>query len=135
MEKHILAVDDERFIRRLVEVNLQRAGYRVTTAADGAEALEVARADRPDLIVLDVLMPRVDGFEALRRLKADPATAEIPVVMLTARAQDADLFKGYQYGADLYLTKPFNPVELLTFVNRILATPAPEQLPVRLYHI
>ena len=119
MAKHVLAVDDETFIRRLVEVNLQRAGYRVTTAEDGVEALERIRAERPDMIVLDWMMPRKDGFTVLQELKADPSTAEIPVVMLTAKAQDADIFKGWQSGADCYLTKPFNPMELLTFVKRI----------------
>jgi two-component system alkaline phosphatase synthesis response regulator PhoP/two-component system response regulator VicR len=135
MPLHILAVDDEKFIRRLIEVNLLRAGFRVSTAEDGEEALERVRADPPDLIVLDVMMPRVDGLEALRRLKADPATAGIPVVMLTARAQDADLFRGYQFGADIYLTKPFNPVELLTFVNRILSPAARAESPVRQYQL
>ena len=101
-------------------MNLQRAGYRVTTAGDGEEALAKVAADRPDLIVFDVMMPRVDGFETIKRLKQDPETANIPVVMLTAKAQDADLFKGYQYGADIYLTKPFNPLEFLAFIRRIL---------------
>jgi two-component system, OmpR family, alkaline phosphatase synthesis response regulator PhoP len=120
MARHILAVDDEVFIRRLIEVNLQRAGYRVTTANDGQEALERIREERPDALVLDVMMPRMDGFELLQRLKADPTTAGIPVLMLTARAQDADIFKGWQEGVHCYLTKPFNPLELLTFVRRIL---------------
>ena len=118
-KKHVLAVDDERYIRRLVEVNLQRAGYRVSTAEDGVEALERIREERPDLVVLDVMMPRKDGMAVLKELKADPATADIPVVMLTAKAQDADVFRGWQEGANCYLTKPFNPMELLTFVKRI----------------
>ena len=126
MAKHILAVDDERHIRRLVEVNLQRAGYHVTTAEDGVEALERIALARPDMVVLDWLMPRLDGFEVLRRLKGDPATREIPIVMLTAKAQDADIFRGWQSGADCYLTKPFNPMELTTFIRRLFdaATPA-----------
>jgi two-component system, OmpR family, alkaline phosphatase synthesis response regulator PhoP len=102
----------------LVEVNLQREGYRVTLACDGQEALEKIDTDPPDMVVLDVMMPRVDGFEVLRRLKADPDTAEIPVVMLTAKAQDADVLHGWQAGADCYLTKPFNPMELLAWVRR-----------------
>ncbi len=85
MAKYVLAVDDEPNIRRLVEVNLQRAGYRVATAEDGEHALERLREERPDLMVVDVMMPRMDGFELLRRLKQDPDTAEIPVIMLTAR--------------------------------------------------
>lgn len=118
--KHILAVDDEKSIRRLIEVNLQRAGYRVTTAGDGVEAMEKFQADRPDMVVLDWMMPRMDGFEVLTRLKADPATAEVPVILLTSKAQDKDMFTGWKAGADLYLTKPFNPGELVTFVNQIL---------------
>ena len=119
MPKKILAVDDERHIVRLVEANLQRAGYQVVTAYDGREALEKVKAEEPDLIVLDVMMPYMDGFEVLKNLKADPVTAEIPVIMLTAKAQDADVFRGWQSGVDCYLTKPFNPMELLTFVKRI----------------
>ena len=119
MPKKILAVDDERHIVRLVEVNLQRAGYQVVTAFDGREALEKVKAENPDLVVLDVMMPYMDGFEVLKNLKADPTTAEIPVIMLTAKAQDADVFRGWQSGVDCYLTKPFNPMELLTFVKRI----------------
>lgn len=119
MPKKILAVDDERHIVRLVEVNLQRAGYEVVTAYDGREALEKVKAENPDLVVLDVMMPYMDGFEVLKHLKADPTTAEIPVIMLTAKAQDADVFRGWQSGVDCYLTKPFNPMELLTFVKRI----------------
>jgi two-component system alkaline phosphatase synthesis response regulator PhoP/two-component system response regulator VicR len=119
MPKKILAVDDERHIVRLVEVNLQRAGYEVVTAFDGKEALEKVKSENPDLVVLDVMMPYMDGFEVLRNLKADPTTAEIPVIMLTAKAQDADVFRGWQSGVDCYLTKPFNPMELLTFVKRI----------------
>jgi two-component system alkaline phosphatase synthesis response regulator PhoP/two-component system response regulator VicR len=119
MPKKILAVDDERHIVRLVEVNLQRAGYEVVTAYDGKEALEKVKSENPDLVVLDVMMPYMDGFEVLKNLKSDPVTAEIPVIMLTAKAQDADVFRGWQSGVDCYLTKPFNPMELLTFVKRI----------------
>jgi len=119
MPKKILAVDDERHIVRLVEVNLQRAGYEVVTAYDGREALEKVKSENPDLVVLDVMMPYMDGFEVLKNLKADPSTADIPVIMLTAKAQDADVFRGWQSGVDCYLTKPFNPMELLTFVKRI----------------
>jgi two-component system, OmpR family, alkaline phosphatase synthesis response regulator PhoP len=119
MPKKILAVDDERHIVRLVEVNLARAGYQVVTAFDGREALQKVGSENPDLIVLDVMMPYMDGFEVLRNLKANPETRDIPVIMLTAKAQDADVFRGWQSGVDCYLTKPFNPMELLTFVKRI----------------
>lgn len=120
MAKRILAVDDEKHIVRLVQINLEKAGYEVVTASNGREAVEAALEHKPDLIVMDVMMPEMDGFEALQLLKNDPQTEAIPVVMLTAKAQDADVFQGWQSGADLYLTKPFNPMELLTFVRRIL---------------
>ena len=119
MAKKILVVDDERHIVRLVEVNLTRAGYDVASAYDGVEALEKVKQEDPDMIVLDVMMPRMDGFEVLKRLQADPDTQDIPVIMLTAKAQDADIFRGWSSGVSSYLTKPFNPRELLTFVERI----------------
>lgn len=119
--KKVLAVDDERHIVRLIQVNLERAGYQVATAFDGPEALKKVETDKPDLIVLDVMMPRMDGFEVLKRLQANPETREIPVVMLTAKAQDADVFRGWSSGVSAYLTKPFNPLELITFVKRILS--------------
>jgi two-component system, OmpR family, alkaline phosphatase synthesis response regulator PhoP len=124
MARKILVVDDERHIVRLVEVNLQRAGYQVVTAYDGVEALEKVKSEKPDMLVLDVMMPRKDGFEVLSELQGNPATADIPVIMLTAKAQDADIFKGWQSGVSSYLTKPFNPRELLTFVERIFQSMA-----------
>ena len=119
MPKKILAVDDEKHIVRLVQVNLERAGYLVVTASDGKEALEKVAEENPDLVVLDVMMPYMDGFEVLQNLRRNPSTRDIPVIMLTAKAQDADVFKGWQSGVDCYLTKPFNPMELLSFVKRI----------------
>jgi two-component system alkaline phosphatase synthesis response regulator PhoP/two-component system response regulator VicR len=119
--KKIMAVDDERHIVRLIQVNLERAGYQVVTAFDGPEALKKADSERPDLIVLDVMMPKMDGFEVLKRLQANPETREIPIIMLTAKAQDADVFRGWSSGVSAYLTKPFNPLELITFVKRILS--------------
>ena len=119
MSKLILAVDDEKHILRLVQINLEKAGYEVRTATNGREAVESVHERKPDLVVMDVMMPEMDGFEALKQLKSQPNTASIPVIMLTAKAQDADVFHGWQSGADLYLTKPFNPMELLTFVKRI----------------
>jgi len=118
-KKRVLVVDDERHIVRLVQVNLERQGYEVLTAYDGVECLEKAKSERPDLIVLDVMMPRMDVFEALQRLKTDPETSHIPVIMLTARAQDRDVLQGYQFGADLYLTKPFSHLELISLVKRV----------------
>ncbi len=119
MAKKILVVDDERHIVRLVEVNLARAGYDVVTAYDGVEALEQFAKEKPDMLVLDVMMPRMDGFEVLKKLQSDPASQGVPIIMLTAKAQDADIFRGWSSGVSSYLTKPFNPRELLTFVERI----------------
>jgi two-component system alkaline phosphatase synthesis response regulator PhoP/two-component system response regulator VicR len=119
MAKKILVVDDERHIVRLVQVNLERAGYEILTAYDGVEALEKVKSESPDMVVLDVMMPRMDGFEVLKNLQADPSYQNIPVIMLTAKAQDADIFKGWASGVSSYLTKPFNPRELLVFVERI----------------
>ncbi|MDW8050852.1 MAG: response regulator [Armatimonadota bacterium] len=117
--KKILVVDDERHIVRLIQVNLERQGYQVVTAHDGKEALEKVKSEHPDLVVLDVMMPYMDGFEVLRTLRRNPETADLPVIMLTAKAQDQDVLRGWQEGVDMYLTKPFNPQELITFVKRI----------------
>jgi two-component system alkaline phosphatase synthesis response regulator PhoP/two-component system response regulator VicR len=117
--KKVLVCDDERHIVRLIEVNLKREGFEVVTAFDGKEGLEKVESEKPDLLVLDVMMPYVDGFEVLKSLRRDPKTESLPIIMLTARAQDKDVFEGYSYGADMYLTKPFNPKELVSFVKRI----------------
>src|SRR6185436_13511706 len=97
--KTILAVDDERSIVRLVQVNLERQGYKVVTAFDGKEAMEKIAASRPDMVVIDVMMPYMDGFTVLQQLRKDPATRDLPVIMLTAKAMDSDVFTGYKYGA------------------------------------
>lgn len=117
--KKILVVDDEKNVRRLVQINLERAGYEVITANDGMECLQKTAEFNPDLIVLDVMMPILNGYESLKRLQANPATKHIPVIMLTAKSQDADVLKGWQSGCSTYLCKPFNPMELLAFVKRI----------------
>ena len=116
----ILAVDDEPNIVRLIQVNLERHGYQVETANNGVQALEKIRANRPDLVVSDVMMPEMDGFELLSTIKRDPALEDLPIIMLTAKTQDKNVMEGYSRGADMYLTKPFNPAELLAFVKRIL---------------
>ncbi len=126
MATKILVVDDEEAISELIMVNLVRAGFMVTTAGDGEEAWEQIQASKPDFIVTDVNMPRLDGFGLIKRIKTTPATKTIPVVMLTARAADADVFKGWQFGADEYLTKPFNPEQLVFIVNKIIKAKADE---------
>src|SRR5579871_4041434 len=118
----ILAVDDEPNIVRLIQVNLERHGYQVETANNGAQALAKIRQNRPDLLVSDVMMPEMDGFELLASIRRDPNLMDLPVIMLTAKAQDKDVLEGYKTGADMHLTKPFNPQELLAFVKRILSS-------------
>ncbi len=125
MAQHILAVDDDSQLLDIVKANLEKAGYEVTTASNGREALEAVQAKQPDLIVMDVTMPEMGGIEALKILKADDATNSIPVVMLTANAEDEDVMEGWQSGAHAYLNKPFNLRELLVFVHNIF-TGAPE---------
>lgn len=116
----VLVVDDEPAILKLVEVSLIRQGYQVTTASNGVEALAKVEEEMPTLILMDAMMPYMDGFEALTRLKENPDTQNIPVIMLTAKRHDADLIQGLQAGAASYLTKPFNPTELIALVERIL---------------
>ena len=131
MPKKILVVDDERPIVRLVQVNLEHAGYEVVAAYDGKEALEKVEQEKPDLIILDVMMPQMDGFEVMQKLQANPKTRDIPVIMLTAKAQDADVFRGWQSGVTLYLTKPFSPFELISFVRRIFRSLEEEEVEKR----
>jgi len=116
----VLAADDDEDILDLVVFRLERSGYRVLKAHDGAEALELALAEVPDLAVLDVMMPKLDGFELTRRLRAEAATSRMPIILLTARAQDADVQRGFEAGADDYIRKPFSPDELRARVQAIL---------------
>jgi DNA-binding response OmpR family regulator len=116
----VLAADDDEDILELVAFRLERSGYTVLRARDGEEAFRIAREEQPDLAVLDVMMPKVDGFELTRRLRADEATSRMPIILLTARAQDADVQTGFDAGADDYLRKPFSPQELRARVQAIL---------------
>jgi two-component system, OmpR family, phosphate regulon response regulator PhoB len=116
----VLVADDDADIRELVAIRLARAGYRVETARDGLEAFALAVELRPDLVVLDVSMPVQDGFETSRRLRADPRTRHVPVIFLTARTREADIVTGYQRGGDGYVTKPFEPQELLERVDALV---------------
>jgi two-component system phosphate regulon response regulator PhoB len=117
----ILVVDDEPEAVELLEFNLKQAGYVVSTAGDGAEALKRARTQAPDMIVLDVMLPEMDGFEICKSLRLDSSTAKIPIIMLTAKAAEIDRVLGLELGADDYLTKPFSPRELLLRIKKILA--------------
>jgi DNA-binding response OmpR family regulator len=116
----LLVVDDDPVIQKLLQVNFEMEGYQVVLAGDGMEALEKAAEVHPDLILLDVMMPRMDGLEAAGRLKADAATASIPIIILSAKAQDADVKARRASGADEYMTKPFDPLELLERVGALL---------------
>jgi len=121
MGKRVLVVDDDRVIQQLLEVNLELEGYEVVgTASDGREALDKIAKLKPDLVILDIMMPKMDGMAVCRHLKADPETAKIPVILLSARAQDMDIRDGLDIGANAYLTKPFDPVELIDVVARLL---------------
>ena len=121
MAKRILVVDDEPATVKMVQLVLEGEGCEVTTASNGTECLQKVTSNRPDLIILDVAMPVLDGFETLRALRQDAATQDLPVIMLTARTADEDVVRGWSTGVDLYLTKPFSIDELLTAVRRILA--------------
>jgi two-component system phosphate regulon response regulator PhoB len=125
----ILVVDDEPEAVELVEFNLKQSGYAVITAADGAEALKKARGQTPDLIVLDVMLPEMDGFEICKTLRLDPATAKIPILMLTAKAAEIDRVLGLELGADDYLTKPFSPRELMLRIKKIISRGQPGEKP------
>lgn len=116
----VLVADDDPDILDLVRYRLERSGYAVATATDGVEALRLADELSPALAVLDVMMPALTGFEVTRRLRETPATAGIPVILLTARAQEADVQEGFANGADDYLRKPFSPRELSARVQAIL---------------
>ncbi len=125
MSKCVLVVDDQPHIVRLIQVNLEKEGFQVATAGDGVEGLRKAREIRPDLVILDVIMPRKDGFEVLRELKSDRELADVPVIMLTVKTHNADIVEGLKEGAELYLPKPFHPKELVALVKRVLETGLP----------
>ena len=116
----VLVADDNGVVRDLVVFRLERSGYRVVAASDGQEALRIAREEVPDLAILDVMMPNLTGVEVTQRLRADDATSQIPVILLTARVQEVDIARGFDAGADDYIRKPFNPQELRARVQAIL---------------
>ena len=124
--QRILVADDDPVIVRLLQVNFKLEGYEVDTASHGEEAVQKASELRPSLILLDVMMPGLDGWEVCRRLKQDPGTADIPVIFLSARAQEEDRRRGLELGVAEYVTKPFDPGELVTLVGRLLAGSSPK---------
>ncbi len=135
MPQTVLVVDDDREIARLVRAYLEQAGYRALCAHDGATALRTLRTERPDLLILDLMLPDRDGLEIARQLRADPATAALPILMLTARVDDTDRIVGLELGADDYITKPFNPREVVARVRAVLRrTGGPTAPAQRLLH-
>jgi DNA-binding response OmpR family regulator len=119
----ILVVDDDRHIQRLVGLHLEMAGHEVELAGDGGIGLEKVVSFSPDIIILDLMMPNVSGMDMMRSLQADSFHSKIPVVFLTAKAEDADVMEGWSSGATWYLTKPFHPEDLLMIVTRVLEAP------------
>jgi two-component system alkaline phosphatase synthesis response regulator PhoP len=134
--EHILVVDDEEDILELVSYNLTKAGYRVTSVTSGEEAIKSARSKQPDLVLLDLMLPGVDGLEVCNTLRRDSRTANIPVVMLTARGEEADIVSGLELGADDYITKPFSPRVMLARIKAVLRrkmkAPVEEQAIIKL---
>jgi DNA-binding response OmpR family regulator len=116
----VLVVDDNEDSIRIIETILHSAGFEVSVAKDGKQGIEVAEASPPELIILDIMMPVMDGVEALQKLRTSPKTSRIPVILLTAKAQDEDVIAGYQTGADYYMTKPFTAKQLLYGVRLVL---------------
>ena len=120
----VLVVDDDPVILKLLEVNFEMEGFRVVRAADGFEGLERAREVLPDIVVLDVMMPRMTGYEVAKALKEGDDTAHIPIIFVTARAQSNDVERGMELGVDDYVTKPFDPLDLIARVHTLLARSA-----------
>ncbi len=127
-KEKVLVVDDERAVVMVIETNLRIAGYQVVTAYNGREALEKIRAEHPACVLLDVMMPEMNGWDVLREIRADATIERTQVIMLTAMAEDSDITKGYELGVDHYLTKPFEPEELLEFVERVIEMGKDEEL-------
>jgi DNA-binding response OmpR family regulator len=117
----ILVADDDVDIRELVEFKLSTMGHDVVAVGDGAAAIDACMAEKPDLAVLDVMMPGVSGLDAIRAIRAEPGLADLPVILLTARAQESDVETGFDSGADDYITKPFSPRELASRVQALLS--------------
>ena len=121
MEKKILVIEDDPATSRLVDYSLRHEGYQVISASNGLEGLRKAISESPDLVILDVMLPGMDGFEICHRLKSEPATAQLPILMFSAKAQEIDKDTGIKVGADDYLTKPAAPSEIVSRVEKLLA--------------
>lgn len=128
----ILVVEDDKDITEMIEYNLEKEGYVIVSAATGEESIDVAKKLSPDLVILDLMLPGMDGFETCRKLKADERTARIPIIMLTARSREADKVAGLEIGADDYMTKPFSPRELSARIKAVLRRRAPAFIPEKI---
>ena len=117
----ILVVDDEEIIRKFLRIHLAKLGYEVKEAADGEQAMEQLRKDDFDLLICDIVMPKKDGWEVIKEVKSNPKTKEMPVIVLTAKNEDSDMFKGYDLGANYYMTKPFTKTQLLYGLKLMLS--------------
>lgn len=113
MSKKILIVDDEEIIRKFLKVHLVKLGYEVKEAPDGEQAIEQLRKDSFDLVISDIMMPKKDGWQVIKEVRSNPKSKDIPVIILTAKSEDTDMFKGYDLGASYYMTKPFTKAQLL----------------------
>jgi CheY-like chemotaxis protein len=118
--RRILVCDDDPVILRLLQVNLELEGYEVLLAHHGEKAVEMALEQHPDLVILDIMMPRMDGYQTCERIKAQEETSDIPIVFLSAKAQHSDVEKGKSFGVDDYITKPFDPGDLISVVERLV---------------
>lgn len=127
----VLVVDDDPLVTGLVRINLELEDFEVVEAWGGEEALQMIAESAPDLVLLDVMMPELDGWDLLRMLRENPDTTHLPVVLLTAKVQERDVAKGWQMGADGYITKPFNPLEMVDRLKAVLAMTGDERLAQR----
>ncbi len=123
----ILVVDDEIYIVHILDFSLGMEGYEVVTALDGEQALEKRKVEKPDLIVLDIMMPKLDGYEVCKAIKSDPETRQIPVILLSAKGRNVDQKMGFDVGADDYITKPFSPRKLVERINQLLGQAVTER--------
>jgi two-component system, OmpR family, alkaline phosphatase synthesis response regulator PhoP len=123
----ILVVDDEIYIVHILDFSLGMEGYEVITALDGEQALERMKAEKPDLVVLDIMMPKLDGYEVCKSIKSNPATKQTPVILLSAKGRNVDQKLGFDVGADDYITKPFSPRKLVERINQLLGQPVSER--------
>ncbi|MBC7247840.1 MAG: response regulator [Actinobacteria bacterium] len=135
MAEKVLIVDDDATMVNLLATVLEFEGYETRKALSGKEALESINGDPPDVVLLDIMMPGMDGFEVLARLRGDVKTERLPVIMLTARTEDRDIFEGWRRGADEYVTKPFDPRELVQAIRRVLDRSYEERLEERARHV